>query len=222
MLQWCGSTTDTPSRSATSSCGWPSGGSVSRTKRSAPVASGSGPGTPAGCRGNAPTSRQVTSRRGVLEDQWRAKACVAGIGPGRKRHRHLIQSKRDGRAASRFFRILLKHQCHPPRVLITDRLGSYRVADRRRWRKLSAAEQVFEQQVRRIPITTAARTDNERVPHRSARPSGFCPQSVGSPHFHPPRRRMTATDYPGRTGHPIRGVGSAHRADPRRLTDHYM
>ncbi len=151
------------------------------------------------CRGNAPTSRQVTSRRGVLEDQWRAKACVAGgIGPGRKRHRHLIQSKRDGRAASRFFRILLKHQCHPPRVLITDRLGSYRVADRRRWRKLSAAEQVFEQQVRRIPITTAARTDNERVPpHRSARPSGFCPQSVGSPHFHPPpRRRMTATDYP--------------------------
>lgn len=42
----------------------------------------------------------------------------------------LIQSKRDGNAATRFFRILLKHQCHPPRVLVTDKLRSYQVAHR--------------------------------------------------------------------------------------------
>ncbi|MDV6278123.1 DDE-type integrase/transposase/recombinase [Rhodococcus erythropolis] len=42
----------------------------------------------------------------------------------------LIQNKRNGRAATRFFRTLLKYQGHPPRVLITDNLASYQVAHR--------------------------------------------------------------------------------------------
>ena len=42
----------------------------------------------------------------------------------------LIQSKRDGKAATRFFRKIVKQQGRRPRVLITDKLASYRVAHR--------------------------------------------------------------------------------------------
>ncbi|MDV6278652.1 DDE-type integrase/transposase/recombinase [Rhodococcus erythropolis] len=41
-----------------------------------------------------------------------------------------IQSRRDGKAATRFFRTLLKKQGRRPRVLVTDKLASYRVAHR--------------------------------------------------------------------------------------------
>src|ERR671933_206730 len=40
----------------------------------------------------------------------------------------LVQSRRDKRAAKRLLRKLLKRQCRPPRVLITDKLGSYSAA----------------------------------------------------------------------------------------------
>ncbi|MDV6278647.1 IS6 family transposase [Rhodococcus erythropolis] len=49
----------------------------------------------------------------------------------------LIQGKRDGRAATRFFRKILKQQGRP-RVLITDKLASYRVAHRNTTVVLSA------------------------------------------------------------------------------------
>jgi len=43
----------------------------------------------------------------------------------------LIQDKRDDKAATRFFRKLLKKQGHPPRELVTDKLPSYQVAHRK-------------------------------------------------------------------------------------------
>ena len=42
----------------------------------------------------------------------------------------LVQSRRDGPAARRFFRQLLKSQRQEPVRLVTDKLGSYRVAHR--------------------------------------------------------------------------------------------
>src|SRR5918999_2134753 len=42
----------------------------------------------------------------------------------------LVQSRRDKRAAKRLLRELLKRQCRPPRVLITDKLASYPAAKR--------------------------------------------------------------------------------------------
>ncbi len=42
----------------------------------------------------------------------------------------LVQSRRDRRAAARFFRKLLKGQGRGPRRLITDKLGSYAAAHR--------------------------------------------------------------------------------------------
>ena len=40
----------------------------------------------------------------------------------------LVQSRRDKPAAKRLLRKLLKQQCRPPRVLITDKLASYGAA----------------------------------------------------------------------------------------------
>src|SRR3954453_22586096 len=42
----------------------------------------------------------------------------------------LVQSRRDKRAAKRLLRKLLKKQCRAPRVMITDKLGSYGAAKR--------------------------------------------------------------------------------------------
>lgn len=42
----------------------------------------------------------------------------------------LLQRRRNGRAAKRFFRKLLKRQQRSPNRLVTDELGSYRVAHR--------------------------------------------------------------------------------------------
>ena len=44
----------------------------------------------------------------------------------------LVTSRRDTRAAIRFFRKLLKGQEYAPRVLVTDNLGSYQAARRSR------------------------------------------------------------------------------------------
>jgi putative transposase len=42
----------------------------------------------------------------------------------------LVQRRRDKRAAKRLLRKLLKRQCRAPRVMVTDKLLSYRAAKR--------------------------------------------------------------------------------------------
>ena len=42
----------------------------------------------------------------------------------------LVQRSRDATAAKKFFRARLKGLCYAPRVLVTDKLGSYGVAHR--------------------------------------------------------------------------------------------
>ena len=42
----------------------------------------------------------------------------------------LVQSRRNTKAAKRFFRRLLKGLCYMPRVIVTDKLGSYSAAKR--------------------------------------------------------------------------------------------
>ena len=42
----------------------------------------------------------------------------------------LVQSRRNATAAKRFFRKLLKGLRYVPRVIVTDKLGSYQVAHR--------------------------------------------------------------------------------------------
>ena len=109
----------------------------------------------------------------------------------------LIQSKRDGKAATRFFRTLLKHQGHPPRLLVTDKLASYQVAHR------TAMSAVEHRQSKHLNN----RCENYHHPTRQRERAmkRFC--TVGStkrflasfrrisPTFRPPRHRMTATDH---------------------------
>ena len=42
----------------------------------------------------------------------------------------VVQSRRNKVAAKRLLRKLLKKRCRPPRVMITDKLASYRAAKR--------------------------------------------------------------------------------------------
>ena len=51
----------------------------------------------------------------------------------------VVTSRRDAKAATRFFRKLLKGLRYVPRVLVTDKLASYGVAHRRRSRAWSTA-----------------------------------------------------------------------------------
>jgi putative transposase len=61
---------------------------------------------------------------------------VAGGGPARRRVGHPGPSRRNAKAATRFFRKLLKGLRYVPRVLITDKLASYPVAHRRLMRSV--------------------------------------------------------------------------------------
>jgi putative transposase len=109
----------------------------------------------------------------------------------------LVTSRRDTRAATRFFRKLLKGLEYVPRVLITDKLGSYAAARRR---VLHAVEhrqskylnnraenshQPTRQRERAMKRFTSAR-------HAQRFLSAF---SGISPHFRPGRHRLTAEDY---------------------------
>ncbi|MDV6278009.1 IS6 family transposase [Rhodococcus erythropolis] len=109
----------------------------------------------------------------------------------------VIQGKRGGKAATRFFRKILKKQGHTPRVLITDKLRSYQVAHRQ---TMSATEHRHNKYVNN-------RCENSHQPTRQREHAmkGF--RTVGSaqrflasfsrisPHFRPPRHRMTATAH---------------------------
>ncbi|HIE91669.1 MAG TPA: IS6 family transposase [Acidobacteria bacterium] len=80
-------------------------------------------------------------RRGRLGDTWYLDEVFVNI-QGRQQYLWravdedgdvidlLVQSRRNRRAAERFFRTLLKGQGHTPRRLITDKLGSYSAAHR--------------------------------------------------------------------------------------------
>ena len=86
-------------------------------------------------------ARRLRRRRGRLGDTWYLDELFVTI-QGRRQYLWravdqdgdvidiLVQSRRDRRAAARFFRKLLKGQSREPRRLITDKLRSYAAAHR--------------------------------------------------------------------------------------------
>ncbi len=86
-------------------------------------------------------ARRLRHRRGRLGDTWYLDELFVNL-QGRRQYLWravdedgdvidiLVQSRRDRRAASRFFRKLLKGQGREPRRLITDKLRSYGAAHR--------------------------------------------------------------------------------------------
>ncbi|WP_411194400.1 IS6 family transposase [Rhodococcus erythropolis] len=142
----------------------------------------------------------------------------------------LIQGKRDGKAATRFFRTLLKKQGHTPRVLVTDKLASYRVAHRQTMSATKHRQNKF--------LNNRCENSHQPTRQREHAMKGF--RSVGSAqrflasfsrissHFRPPRHRMALPTAPSpddrhrsphRTCRPIPGMGSGHRTSSRCLTD---
>ena len=86
-------------------------------------------------------ARRLRRRRGRMGDTWYLDEAFVKI-QGRQQYLWravdedgdvidiLVQSRRNRRAAERFFRKLLKGQGREPRRLITDKLGSYKAAHR--------------------------------------------------------------------------------------------
>ena len=86
-------------------------------------------------------ARRLKRRQGRLGDTWHLDEVYVTIN-GQRQYLWravdqdgdvidiLVQPRRDGRAARRFFRKILKSQRQKPFRLVTDKLGSYRVAHR--------------------------------------------------------------------------------------------
>ncbi len=109
----------------------------------------------------------------------------------------LVQSRRDKRAATKFFRRLLKDLAYVPRVLITDKLASYSAAQReilpsvehRRHKGLNNRAENAHQPTR----------ERERRMRRFKSP-GHAQRFLAAygpiaSHFRPRRHRLTATAY---------------------------
>jgi putative transposase len=109
----------------------------------------------------------------------------------------LVQRRRDAKAAKRFFRKLLKRQCTSPRVLVTDKLRSYRAAHRavmpsvehRQSRYLNNRAENSHQPTRQ---RERAMKRFKSIRHAQRFLSAF---SGISPHFRPPRHLLPAADY---------------------------
>ncbi len=109
----------------------------------------------------------------------------------------LVQSRRNKRAALRFFRKLLKNCNYVPRVLITDTLGSYEAAKR------EILPQVEHRQHRRLNN----RAENSHQPTRQRertmrrfKSAGHAQRFLASfgpirEHFCPQRHRLKAHEY---------------------------
>ncbi|NMM90982.1 IS6 family transposase [Rhodococcus sp. SRB_17] len=109
----------------------------------------------------------------------------------------LIQSRRNGNAAKRFFRKLLKGVHYAPRVIVTDKLTSYSVAHR---------ESLASVEHRRSKCLNN-RAENSHQPTRQRERAMKRFTSAGhaqrflsafsgiSPHFRPTRHRLSAPEW---------------------------
>ena len=124
----------------------------------------------------------------------------------------LVTSRRDAKAATRFFRKLLTGWQYVPRVLITDKLASYPSVENRRSKYLNNRA---ETRINRPG------PGNERC-KGSAQPgvhNGSCPRSAGyhrsSTRSSPAARRR----IPMRNDRPVHHLERGHWHDHHRMTD---
>ncbi len=109
----------------------------------------------------------------------------------------LVTSRRDAKAATRFFRTLLKKSRYVPRVLVTDKLASYPVAHRRLMRSVEHRRSKYLNN--RAENSHQPTRQRERAMKKFTSPGGaqrFLSAFSGiSPHFRPRRHRLTAAGY---------------------------
>ena len=109
----------------------------------------------------------------------------------------LVTSRRDAKAATRFFRKLLTALEYVPRVLITDKLGSYGVAHRRLIPSVEHRRSKYLNN--RSENSHQPTRQRERAMKRFTSPGHaqrFLSAFSGiSPHFRPGRHRLDAEEY---------------------------
>ncbi|WP_043782594.1 IS6 family transposase [Rhodococcus sp. JVH1] len=109
----------------------------------------------------------------------------------------LIQSRRNGNAAKRFFRKLLERPAYVPRVIVTDKLGSYQVTHReimasvehRRSKYLNNRAENSHQPTRQRERAMKRFTSPGHAQRFLSAFSGI------SPYFRPGRHRLTALKW---------------------------
>jgi putative transposase len=109
----------------------------------------------------------------------------------------LVASRRDAKAATRFFRTLLTGLEYVPRVLITDKLGSYGVAHRRLTPGVEHRRSTY--------LNNRAQNSHQPTRHRERAMKRFTSPGHAqrflsafsgiSPHFRPGRHRLGAEEY---------------------------
>jgi putative transposase len=109
----------------------------------------------------------------------------------------LVTSRRDAKAATRFFRTLLTGLEYVPRVLITDKLGSYGVAHRRLTPSVEHRRSKYLNH--RAENSHQPTRQRERAMKRftsPGHPQRFLSAFSGiSPHFRPGRHRLDTEEY---------------------------
>lgn len=109
----------------------------------------------------------------------------------------LVQSRRDARAAKKFFRRLLKGLCYVPQVLITDKLASYGVAQRE---MLSGVEHRRSRYLNNRAENSHQPTRQKEQAMKRFKSAGHAQRFLSafsgiSPHFRLGRHRLTAGQY---------------------------
>jgi len=109
----------------------------------------------------------------------------------------LVTSRRDGKAATRFFRKLLTGLEYVPRVLVTDKLRSYGVAHRR---LVSSVEHRRSKYLNNRAENSHQPTRQRERAMKGFRSPGAAQRflsafSAISPHFRPRRHLLAAQDY---------------------------
>jgi putative transposase len=109
----------------------------------------------------------------------------------------LVTSRRDAKAATRFFRKLLKGLEYVPRVLVTDKLASYGVAHRRLIRSVEHRRSKYLNN--RAENSHQPTRQRERAMKRftsAGHAQRFLSAFSGiSPHFRPRRHLLHAQEY---------------------------
>ena len=109
----------------------------------------------------------------------------------------LVTSRRNARAATRFFRKLLKGLQYVPRVLVTDKLGSYAAARRRVLRSVEHRQSRYlNNRAENSHQSTRARERAMKKFTSARHAQRFLSAFSGiSPHFRPRRHRLSAEEY---------------------------
>jgi putative transposase len=147
-------------------------------------------------------------RRGRPGDKWHLDEVIITIN---SRHHYLwravdqngnvrdilVTSRWDTRAATRFFRKLLKGLEYVPRVLVTDKLASYQAARRRVLRSVEHRQSKYlNNRAENSHQPTRARERAMKKFTSARHAQRFLSAFSGiSPHFRPRRHRLSAKDY---------------------------